>query len=291
MAVECLLLLLSSFSITNAFYPTYHEILGNQGYYRDFYTSASNQENQKVSEKMIVGVNLNNQSNSEDGHSNAVVDVPLPENATSTSEPEAENVQTEAQDVTTEALTDKSTESTSEVKEESPPPKKLMEPSKVIPRKEGVYDSPPSPLFSSSGNYPNSNPYTSSHSGYPGSYPRRPQYEGPPYHRLPVRPYKNVRQMYDTYDAYDVAYRSDFYWLIPLVIIIGIGVLILPLFSLFMTAMVSNGAINLTGRRRKRRSVNEDNDFPDQLVELVAHVEEVLTQLSQLFDEHTPKRK
>lgn len=70
----------------------------------------------------------------------------------------------------------------------------------------------------------------------------------------------NLRSYYDYHDPYPyhhahepVSYRSEFYWLIPLVMIIGIGALLLPLCSLFMTTLASNGAVGLGGRRRKRR--------------------------------------
>lgn len=79
---------------------------------------------------------------------------------------------------------------------------------------------------------------------------------------------------------YDVAYRSDFYWLIPLVIIIGIGALLLPLCSLFMTTMVSNGAINLTGRRK--RSIEQETTS-DRILKLVTKVEEALIRISKDF--------
>lgn len=94
-------------------------------------------------------------------------------------------------------------------------------------------------------------------------------YSGPP------AEHKNSpRYEYD----YDVAYRSDFYWLIPLVIIIGIGALLLPLCSLFMTTMVSNGAINLTGRRK--RSVEQETTS-DRILKLVTKVEEALIRISK----------
>ena len=71
----------------------------------------------------------------------------------------------------------------------------------------------------------------------------------------------NLRSYYDYHDPYayhhhvqePISYRSEFYWLIPLVMIIGIGALLLPLCSLFMTTLASNGAVSLGGRRRKRR--------------------------------------
>jgi hypothetical protein len=91
-----------------------------------------------------------------------------------------------------------------------------------------------------------------------------------------------IPRYYD-YD-YDVAYRSDFYWLIPLVIIIGIGALILPLCSLFMTTMVSNGAINLTGRRKRSLGDPESNEsLSYQILTLVTKVEEALITLSKHY--------
>lgn len=96
------------------------------------------------------------------------------------------------------------------------------------------------------------------------SYPRRPQFDEiiephillePHHHTHPhiepdINPYyKNVG--YEYADMGDVGYRSDNYWLIPLTIIIGIGALLLPMLSFFMTIMVSNGAISLSGRRKR----------------------------------------
>ena len=71
----------------------------------------------------------------------------------------------------------------------------------------------------------------------------------------------NLRSYYDYHDPYayhhhahePISYRSEFYWLIPLVMIIGIGALLLPLCSLFMTTLASNGAVSLGGKKRKRR--------------------------------------
>lgn len=71
----------------------------------------------------------------------------------------------------------------------------------------------------------------------------------------------NLRSYYDYHDPYayhhhahePVSYRSEFYWLIPLVMIIGIGALLLPLCSLFMTTLASNGAVSLGGRRKRRK--------------------------------------
>lgn len=108
---------------------------------------------------------------------------------------------------------------------------------------------------------------------YPESY-------GSPYSTLQAE-HRNNPRYYD-YD-YDLAYRSDFYWLIPLVIIIGIGALLLPLCSLFMTTMVSNGAINLTGRRR-RRSISDTRDsLSNQVLQIVTKVEEALIHFSKYY--------
>ena len=117
-----------------------------------------------------------------------------------------------------------------------------------------------------------------------------PDYDAPvPYaHRQYTnrkRPSRHKNMRVFDYD-YDVAYRSDFYWLIPLVIIIGIGVLILPLCSLFMTAMVSNGAINFTGKRRKRRSTGELHPFlSDQLIDTLIKVDLAIDSLRSTFQQ------
>uniref|UniRef100_T1KYC6 Uncharacterized protein n=1 Tax=Tetranychus urticae TaxID=32264 RepID=T1KYC6_TETUR len=85
-----------------------------------------------------------------------------------------------------------------------------------------------------------------------------------PYWEYPVhpRPYPiDVwrHHRYDYWDpSHDLAYgRTDYYWLIPVAFIIGIGAILLPVFSLFFTAMVTTGTINLTAGRRKRSLFNE----------------------------------
>lgn len=107
------------------------------------------------------------------------------------------------------------------------------------------------------------------------------------HHHIP----HNLRSYpYDYHEAYpyhghqDVSYRSEFYWLIPLIMIIGIGALLLPLCSLFMTTLASNGAIGLTGRRRKRRSSSSssssDRGWTGPLLDLKYHGLDVM----EIFD-------
>lgn len=126
------------------------------------------------------------------------------------------------------------------------------------------------------------------------SYPRRPQYDEvfepqhillePQQHAHPhleqdVNPYyKNMG--YDYADTGDVSYRSDFYWLIPLTIIIGIAALILPMLSFFMTIMVSNGAINLSGLSGRRKRSFDQPDDADALLILVTRLESAIAQFS-----------
>lgn len=104
-------------------------------------------------------------------------------------------------------------------------------------------------------------------------------------HRRPS-PYGSRHKKMRIFDYdYDIAYRSDFYWLIPLVIIIGIGALLLPLCSLFMTAMVSNGAINFTGKRRKRSSSSSLNPIiSGQLFDVLLKVDSAIDVLRKTFD-------
>jgi hypothetical protein len=85
--------------------------------------------------------------------------------------------------------------------------------------------------------------------------------------------YKNTG--YD-YGAGEVSYRSDFYWLIPLVIIIGIGALLLPMLSLFMTIMVSQGAISLTGRRKRSFISEQSGISAESIMELISKVESAI---------------
>jgi len=134
------------------------------------------------------------------------------------------------------------------------------------------------------------------HHDQPALLARKPQYEPIPiqahpdpvgqYHPLMNMEHKEAPRIYDydnTYANYDVAYRSDFYWLIPLVIIIGIGALILPLCSLFMTTMVSNGAISLSGRR-KRSTEEVGNSISDQVFELISEVEDALIRVGKQYN-------
>jgi len=51
--------------------------------------------------------------------------------------------------------------------------------------------------------------------------------------------------------------KSDYYWLIPLVIVIGFGALLIPLLGTLMTTLITQGTINLTAGRRKRSAQDE----------------------------------
>ena len=80
--------------------------------------------------------------------------------------------------------------------------------------------------------------------------------------------------------GHELGYRSDFYWLIPLIIVIGMGALLLPLMSALMTALVSTGAITLTaGRRRRRRDTEhifaslKENALSETLMSLLTQIE------------------
>ncbi|KAH7642170.1 hypothetical protein DERF_003210 [Dermatophagoides farinae] len=82
---------------------------------------------------------------------------------------------------------------------------------------------------------------------------------------------------YDNYgygylDGYygDVAGKSDYSWIVPLIIVIGFGTLLIPLLGTLMTTMMTQGTINLTaGRRRKRSTTN----FLDELYEMSNKIE------------------
>uniref|UniRef100_T1JRY1 Uncharacterized protein n=1 Tax=Tetranychus urticae TaxID=32264 RepID=T1JRY1_TETUR len=86
---------------------------------------------------------------------------------------------------------------------------------------------------------------------------------GSPYWEYPIqpRPYPIDLWRHHRYDYWDPSHelygRADYYWLIPVAFIIGIGALVLPVFSLFATAMVTTGTINLTAGRKKRSLFNE----------------------------------
>lgn len=58
-------------------------------------------------------------------------------------------------------------------------------------------------------------------------------------------------------DGYEMSSKSDYSWLVPIVIVIGLGTLVIPLLGTFMTSMLTQGTINLTAGRR-RRSVPQD---------------------------------
>ena len=65
--------------------------------------------------------------------------------------------------------------------------------------------------------------------------------------------------MFERYGADIGAYgKSDYYWLIPLVIVIGFGALLLPLLGTLMTTMITQGTINLTAGRRKREAFDSE---------------------------------
>lgn len=75
---------------------------------------------------------------------------------------------------------------------------------------------------------------------------------------------KNPSNMAIYYKRYygDVAGKSDYSWIVPLIIVIGFGTLLIPLLGTLMTTMMTQGTINLTaGRRRKRSTTN----FLDEL--------------------------
>lgn len=133
-----------------------------------------------------------------------------------------------------------------------------------------------------------------------GNYYRRPQYDEvidphpillePHPHPLPhIDP--EGHNMYYKAGAYDygtgggeVAYRSDFYWLIPLVIVIGIGALLLPLLSLFMTIMVSQGAISLTGRRKRSFSDEIPALSSESILNLISRLESAISKSAHKFN-------
>lgn len=90
-----------------------------------------------------------------------------------------------------------------------------------------------------------------SHGYYAGAMPgyawNMPYKSGGHY---PIDPWKQNR--YDYWENADLYARQDYYWLIPVAFIIGIGALLLPVVSLFITAMITTGTINLTAGRKKR---------------------------------------
>lgn len=106
-----------------------------------------------------------------------------------------------------------------------------------------------------------------------------------PYWEYPVhqRPYPIDIWRHHRYDYWDPSHdlmygRTDYYWLIPVAFIIGIGALLLPVFSLFFTAMVTTGTINLTAGRRKRSIFNE----PDQLLTKLNNIKPISVLVSEI---------
>lgn len=125
------------------------------------------------------------------------------------------------------------------------------------------------------------------------NYYRRPQYdEVIEPHQILLEPHHPLthlepdpHHMYHKNIGYDygggeVAYRSDFYWLIPLVIIIGIGALLLPLLSMFMTIMVSQGAISLTGRRKRSFMDDVPALSSESILKLITEVESAISKFN-----------
>ncbi|RWS31817.1 hypothetical protein B4U80_02601 [Leptotrombidium deliense] len=65
------------------------------------------------------------------------------------------------------------------------------------------------------------------------------------------------KQRFDGYGGgfgYDDLFygKSELYWIIPLVFVLGIGALLLPIISIFMTSMITSGTLTLSAGRRKR---------------------------------------
>lgn len=96
-------------------------------------------------------------------------------------------------------------------------------------------------------------------------------------HGYPIDPWRQHR--YDYWDSSELYARADYYWLIPVAFIIGIGALLLPVFSLFITAMVTTGTINLTAGRKKRSigggDVSQENRGYEKIKSLSRLVEKV----------------
>ncbi|KAI2797854.1 hypothetical protein BLOT_015274 [Blomia tropicalis] len=60
--------------------------------------------------------------------------------------------------------------------------------------------------------------------------------------------------------SHDVYGKSDYAWIIPLIIVVGFGTLLIPLMGTLMTTMITQGTINLTAGRRRRRDVHKDHN-------------------------------
>lgn len=97
---------------------------------------------------------------------------------------------------------------------------------------------------------------------------------------------KLPRFLFDFHDYGELGYRSEFYWLIPLIMVIGIGALLLPLLSVFTTALVSSGAITLTAGRKKREAERifasmQPNALSDTMMSLLTQVEKAFEKFGQ----------
>ncbi|KAH9388593.1 hypothetical protein TYRP_007935 [Tyrophagus putrescentiae] len=71
--------------------------------------------------------------------------------------------------------------------------------------------------------------------------------------RAKARGYDSSWGYLDSY-SHDMYGKSDYSWLIPLIIVVGFGTLLIPLMGTLMTTMITQGTINLTAGRRKRSS-------------------------------------
>lgn len=83
---------------------------------------------------------------------------------------------------------------------------------------------------------------------------------------------------HEAHYGHDIGFRSEHYWLIPLIIVIGCGALLLPMLSVLTTALVSSGAITLTAGRKKREverifASMQPNALSDTMASLLSQVE------------------
>ena len=81
-----------------------------------------------------------------------------------------------------------------------------------------------------------------------------------------------------------ISEKSDFYYILPILLVIGLGSFLIPIISTFFTALVtSNNAIGGCCGRRKRRYM-KPNFAIETIYDIWESVEKAIEKLSNNFD-------
>ena len=80
--------------------------------------------------------------------------------------------------------------------------------------------------------------------------------------------------------------KSDFYYVLPILLVIGLGSFLIPIISTFFTALVtSSSAIGgCCGRRKRRRRANQSLISIDTIYEIWQTVQKAIDKLGTNFD-------